>query len=214
MADIFTEVDEEVRRERALKLWRRYGNYLIGAAVVVVAATAGWTAWRDYDRRQAEAQAARFVAAADLEAAGENDKALAAFGAIAKDGRAGYAVLARLREAAIKARTGDAGGAAATYHAVASDGSAPPELRNVATILAAMVDIERLPPADLERRLAALAEGTSPWRHTAFELMAIAAARAGDAARARELYAKIADDPAAPPGLRARAAEMLAALPG
>ena len=38
MSDIFNEVDEEVRREQLKKLWERYSNLIIGAAILVVAA--------------------------------------------------------------------------------------------------------------------------------------------------------------------------------
>ena len=46
MADIFQEVDEEVRREQLKKLWERYGNLIIAACVLVVV---GVGAWRGYD---------------------------------------------------------------------------------------------------------------------------------------------------------------------
>ena len=36
MADIFNEVDEEVRRERLKQLWDRYGIFIIGLAVLLV----------------------------------------------------------------------------------------------------------------------------------------------------------------------------------
>ena len=45
MADIFREVDEEVRRDKALEFWSKYQNYLIGLAIVIVLATAGWRLW-------------------------------------------------------------------------------------------------------------------------------------------------------------------------
>ena len=41
---IFREVDEELKQERYEKLWREYRWYIIGAAIVVVAAVAGWQA--------------------------------------------------------------------------------------------------------------------------------------------------------------------------
>ena len=37
MADIFHEVDEEVRREQLKKLWDRYSIYIIALAVLIVA---------------------------------------------------------------------------------------------------------------------------------------------------------------------------------
>jgi hypothetical protein len=45
-------------------------------------------------------------------------------------------------------------------------------------------------------------------------MKALLAQMAGDAARAKKLYAELADDVDAPPGIRARAAEMLAVLGG
>ena len=56
-----------------------------------------------------------------------------------------------------------------------------------------------------------LAQESSSWRHSAREIQALVALRRGDAARAGDLFAKIAEDAAAPQGLRARAAEMMAA---
>ena len=49
MTDIFREVDEDIRQERYLKIWKRYGRYVAGAATLVVLTTAAYVAWRDYD---------------------------------------------------------------------------------------------------------------------------------------------------------------------
>jgi hypothetical protein len=214
VADIFDEVEEDVRRDRALELWKKYGNYVVGAAVLVVAATAGFTGWRDWDRRQAEAETARFLAATQLAVQGDNSGAASAFAAIVRDGRAGYALLARFHEAALKAKSDDEVGAAAMYRAIAAATDADADMRNVALLLAALHSVETSDAAAIERELAPLAGSDHSWRHVALEITAIAAARAGDVAKARELYTKIADDPAAPSGLRARAAEMIAALNG
>ena len=52
----------------------------------------------------------------------------------------------------------------------------------------------------------------SPWRATALELTAAARLKSGDTSGALTLYNSLADDLAAPQSLRARAAEMAAAL--
>jgi hypothetical protein len=44
MSDIFREVDEDLRREQVRKLWDRFAPYVIGLAVLIVAATAGYAA--------------------------------------------------------------------------------------------------------------------------------------------------------------------------
>ena len=56
-----------------------------------------------------------------------------------------------------------------------------------------------------------LAQGNS-WHATALELTAAAKLKAGDRGGAAEVYKQLADDTSAPQQLRARAAEMTAAL--
>ena len=42
MSDIFREIEEDLQRDRYKKLWEKYGNLVIAAAVVLVLGTAGW----------------------------------------------------------------------------------------------------------------------------------------------------------------------------
>ena len=59
MADIFQEVDEEVRRERARQFWERHGNLVIAVAVVIVLGVGGWRGYQWWELKQsAEAGAA------------------------------------------------------------------------------------------------------------------------------------------------------------
>jgi hypothetical protein len=61
-------------------------------------------------------------------------------------------------------------------------------------------------------RLEPLTASGKPWRASALELTAAARLKLGDKTAALEIYKKLADDLAAPEGVRARAAEMAAAL--
>ena len=109
MADIFREIDEELQQEKAAKLWKRYGPYVIALAVLVIAAVAGYRFWQSYEADQRAAQSARYEAAA--RAVGEDPAAAAAgFGALAGDSNAGYAALASLRQAAASIEAGDTEG--------------------------------------------------------------------------------------------------------
>ncbi len=214
MSDIFTEIDEDLKRERALKLWKQYGNYVIIAALVVVAGTAGYVAWQDYSRKQAETAAGQYVAALDEAKSGNAAQAGQALADIARGGRAGYSALARLEEAGMKANAGDAAAAVALYRQVAADDSVDQSLREAATVLAALDSLDTPQSGDVDKDLAALAAPTSPWRYLAWEIEGAAAVKAGKVDDARRDYSRISDDPEAPATLRARAAEMLAALAG
>ncbi|MBL8697336.1 MAG: tetratricopeptide repeat protein [Alphaproteobacteria bacterium] len=212
MTDIFNEVDDDLRRDRAEQLWKRYGNYVIAAAAAIVVATAGWVWWTDYQRKQAAAEGEAFFAAAAKASGGDQDGAAAALTTLARDGKSGFAPLALMYEAGLKARKGDAAGSAALYRAVAGDSKVDGDLRDAATLLGALVSVETAPAAEIDGALARITAAKSPWRFTAFEIAAVTALKAGNTARAKEFYARIADDPGAPGSLRARAAEMLQAI--
>ena len=49
MSDIFQEVDEEVRRDKAAEFWKKYQNQILAAAVLIVLASAGFRYWQ-YER--------------------------------------------------------------------------------------------------------------------------------------------------------------------
>jgi hypothetical protein len=75
--------------------------------------------------------------------------------------------------------------------------------------------MQQLPEGDSQaaiERLAPLTENGNPWRAIALDVTAAAKLKAGDRGGALEIYQKLADDLAAPRELRARAAEMAAAL--
>ena len=209
---LFREVDEELRQEQFTQLWKKYGNYAIAVAVLAVAGVAGYQIWqsRDFDRRAQES--AQFTVA--LRATMENRAAEASqtLTKLAETGSDGYALIAKLDLAAIKAKDGNKADAASAYLAVANHKDTAPEMRDLALVLSVLQEIDSGDPKILTERLAPLAAGTNPWRFNVKEFTAFLAHRAGDAQRASQLFRELADDATAPSGIRARAAEMSAVL--
>ena len=91
-------------------------------------------------------------------------------------------------------------------------GELDPALRGLALLLSVMQGMPEADPHSTIERLAPLTASGNPWRPTAVELTALARLKSGDKTGALELYKSLADDLAAPQNLRARAAEMAAAL--
>jgi hypothetical protein len=212
LTDIFREVDEEVRKDRLSALWKKYGAWILSGCLLLVAATAGFTYWRNYQRLQLAAQADRFLAAMELAQQGKAAEAAATFAEIGREGSAGYSALARLQEAAARTRLGSREAALASYDQLAADGGAPALLRNAARLGAAMLVLETAPAADLERRLAPLLAAGNPWHHSARELQALLANREGQTSAARAAFSALAQDATAPAGVQARARQLLLAI--
>jgi hypothetical protein len=212
--EFIREVDEAVRQDRWLKLWQRYGSYVIGAALAVVVGTAAGVGWRTWQESQRQAEAERYMAATALLRQNRPAEAAEAFAALARESDSGYAVLARLQAAQALGQAGDAAAKVGMLDQLAEDGATASLYRDLGELLAAQEQFAEGSPDDLASQLAKLTAADNPWRHSALELSALAQLRAGDTAAARETLASLVDDPRTPPDLGRRAAELLSALGG
>lgn len=213
MADIFHEVDEEVRREQLKKLWDRYSIYLIALAVLIVAGIAGWRGYEYWVAKRAAAAGAAFEAAITLNEQAKYAEAEAAFARVAADAPEGYRVLARMRAAGALAQIKPAD-AIKAYDELAADTSLGMTWQDLAAVRAGMLLVDTASLADMRRRLDPLAEPTRSFRHTARELLALSAWRNHDLAAAKRYLDMIATDAESPIGARARAdvlSELIAA---
>ena len=211
MSDIFREIDEELRRDNLLKLWSRYGRYVVALAVLVLVVAGGIVAWRDHQLSERRAQSTRYAAALSFVCESKNAEAAKVFATVAQEG-GGYADLASFEEAELLARSGDRKGAVASYDRIAVASGLDPAFRDLAVLLSVLHDMPDADPQAMIDRLAPMTKAGNPWRPTALELTAAARLKSGDKSGALTLYKSLADDLAAPQGLRARAAELAAAL--
>jgi hypothetical protein len=212
VSDIFDEVDEEVRREQLQKLWDRYGNLVLALAVLIVVGVGAWRGYDYWQNKKAAEFGAQFTAAAILSEQGKHEEAEKAFARIVTEGTSGYRALAGLREASELAER-DPKAAVAAYDDFAAKGAGGPLLKDFAAVRAAMLLVDTAPFAEVARRLEPLAEASAPFRHSARELLAFAAWKAGDTAAVRKWSQLVKDDPESPPSLRERV-DILLALAG
>jgi hypothetical protein len=119
-------------------------------------------------------------------------------------------VLARFRAAAelAQVKTEDA---VKAYDVLAADNSLGSNWQDLAALRAGLLLVDSATFADLRTRLEPLTEPTRVYRHSARELLALSAWRAGDATAARRYVNLIASDAETPPGARTRI-EALSAL--
>ena len=217
MADIFDEINEELRAERTQALLKRYAGVILATVVLIVIAAAGWEVWRWWQAKQDRVAAEKFLAATTIAEGGKTNAAsgkiaIADFDAIAASAPEGYRTLARLRSAALQAQSGNLAGAEQQWNAVATDPNAEPLLRDLANLLWAQHQIDTGDPSLLAARLKVLAEPGNPWRPLAEEQLALLDLRQGKTAAAKTTLTALAEDMTAPSGVRGRAVELLGRL--
>jgi hypothetical protein len=211
VSEIFREIDEELRRDNLLKLWRLYGRYVIAAAVVVLATAGGFVAWRNHQLAERQAVSVRYAAAMALLRQGKDAEAVKIFDLVVHEGT-GYAKLADFEIADLAAKSGDRKMAIAAYDRIAASADFDQELRDIATLLSVMNSLGDANPETEIVRLKPLTDSDNPWRPTALELTAAAQLQASNKSAALDIYKQLADDASAPEGVRSRAAEMASAL--
>jgi len=209
---LLREIDEELRQERYAKLWKKYGNLVIAAAVALVIGVAGFKGWQYWDQKTRLALSDRFTEAATAANSGNIEQALKAFSTLATDGNRGYALLARFQEASLLRKDGKSKEAMRVYQAIAGDGGADPAYRDLATLMTGYLALELNVFADVESSISQLGQKNGPWRPLARELLGLAAFKRGDMKAAREIYAELSKDAEAPSGVRSRANEMIGVL--
>jgi hypothetical protein len=206
------EVDEELRRERLLKLWEQYGTYFLVVAVLIMAGIGGYKYLENRRALAAEAAGMRLAMAGREAAENKQAEAQKTLEEIAATSPAGYATLARLRLAAQLREAGKADEATAAYDALVKESGIDPLLSDYARLQAAMLRLDSASWTEMQNRLSGLITDTNAWRYSARELLALAAQKAGNSETAREEYARLLGDRGTPPSIAERARIMMAML--
>lgn len=210
--NLIREVDEEMRRERLLRLWDQFGIYIVGVAALIVLGIGGYR-YLEYQRNQyAGAAGARYQEALQVGEAGKADEALKALQAIAKEGSPGFAALAQLRVAGVEAKKGRFDEAVAIYDKFGNDPKSDVLLAGFAKLQAAMLRLGTADWTEMQNRLKDLAVDSSPYRASARELLGIAAYKAGRTEEARRSFEQLITDKKAPQSVGDRARIMMLVL--
>lgn len=221
MVDIFDEVSEDLRTERAVKLAKRYGALLIAACIAVLIGVAAEQAYGWYQGKRDDKAAMAYLAlsqpidAADGTLTASQDEADAAkltrFAAGAPEG---YKTLANLRAAALYADAGQTAQAEELWNTIADDGAADTLLRDLASLLWAQHALGQAPDAAVLARLKPLTGEENAYHGLAQETQALVYLHEGKTDLAKALFEQIASDPGAPDGVRNVADGLLAKLNG
>jgi hypothetical protein len=221
VVDIFDEVSDDLRTERAIALARRYGGLLVLLLVLVLLGVGAQQAWRWHQAQRNDKAATEFLAlTGPIDQAGPNltdpqrvqdGQSLTAFAASAPDG---YKTLANFRAAALYNDAGQPARAEALWTEIGHDGSADPLLRGLANLLWAEHALGTAPDAEVLARLKPLAALGTPYHGLAQETQALVYLHEGNTGLAKALFSQIASDPATPEGVRNRANGLLAQLNG
>jgi len=202
----FEEVTEELRRDRAMGFMRKYGWIAVLAVLLIV----GGTAWNEWRKASAQANAEAFGEA--VLSALENNESDARIRALSEMEASGAQQgLLQLLRAGELLET-DLAAALNAFQAAAEDSSLPDAYRQLAALKRVIAGQGTLPLAERQSIVAGLAQAGQPFRPLALEQTALLALEAGEAERAIEILRDLLAQSDVSETLRQRVTQLLISL--
>jgi hypothetical protein len=206
------EVDEALRQDEMVGMFKRYGLPVAVVIVIGLLALAGYL-WWDHSRKQASGEVGeRFTQAIDRIDAQNLPAADKELVAVIDKGGPASAAAAKLLRGGIALEQDKQDEAAKLFAEVAADAEAPRPFRDLATIREVAVKFDTLPPQQVVDRLKTLATPGNPWFGSAGELVGIAYMKQNRNDLAGPLFAAISRDKALPESLRRRTQQLAGLL--
>lgn len=206
------EVDEELRKDQALHVWRRYGRWIIVAVVIGLIAFASFLYWQSHSDGRRGEEGEKFKAAFKALSENKVQETEAPLKELAASSSEGFSAMARFTQADVLLQKNDLKGAAGVLGGIAGDSGLPQEFRDLALIRQTSAEYDSLKPEQVVERLKGLAVKGNSWFGSAGELVAIAYLRQGKRGDAGKLYGEIAKDESVPRSIRQRAVQMAGVL--
>ena len=211
MVDFINEVEEELRKDKYNQLLRKFGPYIVGVIIVIVAVTG----YSEYSKSKisntAKSASAAYMSAGKIEATGDLQAAITKFVALADVAPDGYAGMSLTRAAGMKVQLGDLDGAVSLFDQAAVKFTKPVH-KDLAGLKSAYILLEQGRFDEAQVRASALAIDGAPYADLAKEVLAHAAYNSDDIDAARSGFAYLSNAPGVLGGVKARSGAALALI--
>lgn len=211
-AEFLREVNDEVRRDQVVRLWRRWGLIAVGVLLVAMIALGGWLWWRSAREAAIGLEGEQMASAVAKLEGGNTRGAETLLKSLTEAKAVGYRVAARIALADDMLVKADTKGAAAAFAAIANDASIAQPFRDLALVRQTAAEYDALKPEQVVARLKPLAISGAPWFGSAGEMVAIAYLRMGKRDLAGAMFGAMAKDKGVPDSIRSRGVQLAGVL--
>ena len=212
MADLFQEIDDELRQDKASSLWKLYGKYVVAVAIIIIACVGGYKFWQQQQLDNGEKASIAYEAALARSASGDFKGAIDQLNEEELGLVRGYSALSQMQKANLAMKIKDYEAALITYKDIAENDDYPQSIKEWASFRHVAVRVEKQIDSNASADLDTLIATDSPWRFLAKEIKAIKEIEIGNSSGAKAIFSELADDENTPERLRVRAAEFLQTL--
>ena len=205
--EFIREVDEDLKEEKRIKLWKKVFPYVVTISVTIVFFTSGFVFWENYTKKTNQKLGDDFTAAVQLAKEEDIDAALIALDRIVDKGSDGYATIAKMKKASLLIENGKIEKGLEIYLDLEKN-AVDQSFRDIATILFVINSMDKSDPDILLEKIKPLESGNI-WKSSALELKAFVFLKKNNNKAAKETFKKIIEMSSSPSSLSKRARNMM-----
>lgn len=210
---LFQEINEEIKNEKIMAFWKKYGLYALILVVVALTIAVSYESIVAWKNKKAQTWSDAYAYAFNLQIQGNYDKSIAVFQEMADKNDGIYRDFSLLQIANIYLEQDKVNEAMTTLQKIIDNDDANPNLKNVALIKLVSYKLENAPAEEINKLLEPIINANNVWTNVALELKAMLAIRENDLATAKDLYSQILNSGAnLQESMKSRAQDMLAVL--
>lgn len=203
--EFMQEVENDIRNERYMNLWNRYGKLITGVVTLGLTCLIGYNLWSQYDYRQRSKASDILISAQNFALQDRHGEALSALKSLSEITVAPYEILAKVNEAGILSAgdTSQKQQALKIYQEIINTKKIDKVWQDLAIYQKAALQSEQS-DANFEallKELEAIDLEHSPIAALASELKGILLLQKGDKTQAGEIFVKLAQSKTAPDGV-------------
>ena len=205
--EFIKEVDEDLKEEKRVKLWKKLLPYVLGFSFGIILITSSFVFWEAHTKKTNQNLGDDFTAAVDLANENDIDAALLALDRIVDKGSDGYATIAKMKKASLLIDKGNFDEGLSIYLDLEKN-AVDQSFRDIATILYVLNSMDKIDPEVLLRKIQPL-ENSKVWQSSALELKAFIYLKDKKIISAKEVFQSILNLKSSPSSLSTRARNMI-----
>jgi hypothetical protein len=202
------EVDEDLRQKQLNDLWKKFGKFIIGAAVGIVLIVAGRAIYTNMVESKYSAQATKFSAALKQ----DENTVLSALDTVVTSDVVGYKIVATFKQAELAIAAEDYPKAISILDNFIASADVPQIYKDMASIQASMLDLDTATTDQIRARLSLVLNGDSGFQHLGEELIALSELKSGNVDAARERFKTLTENVEVPNSVKTRAGQYLSVI--
>jgi hypothetical protein len=206
MSDILRQVDEELRQDRLLNLWRRYRVYLIGGLILLIGSVLGYQINKSVNQSFYEEEVEKYISTSDLV---DLDQTIENLGKIENSNQLLISGLAKIKIATLLMENGKIEESKIKLLEIINEDKTEDVIIDLAIYFYLMNNLNDIPMDEIYIYLTNNKLENSSFKHLFKETIAIKNLLAGNIKLAKEKFNELVNDEHTPRDIIVRASKFL-----